>query len=150
MWAWDWGSSKNIEADESTQEGKQSKPTSFNFLGIGFGGGGVSAEQLESYVVPKDLEGQFDVQQIGHFRRIFAAFDADGSGALSRDEFVRGWLAAFKPSSDAVEVCGEAQADAEAEAHARFDAIDTQGDGTIDALEWTQSLPLEVLLSGRP
>ena len=78
-------------------------------------------------------------------QRFFATLDADGSGALSRDEFVRGWLAAFKPSSDAVEVCGEAQADAEAEAHARFDAIDTQGDGAIDALEWTQSLPLEAL-----
>ena len=71
-------------------------------------------------------------------QRFFAALDADGDGALSRDEFVRGWREAFLPPS-AGDDSGLV------EAHARFDAIDTQSDGQIDALEWTQSLPLEAL-----
>ena len=48
-----------------------------------------SEQQLESYIVPKFLHEQFNASEIDHFRRVFAAFDADGTGTIDDEELTK-------------------------------------------------------------
>jgi len=47
---------------------------------------GTSPADLSHLKVPEALVGDFSPEEVDHFRRIFAAFDGDGSGSIDRGE----------------------------------------------------------------
>ena len=90
---------------------------------LGLAAVGTSPADLSHLKVPEALVGDFSPEEVDHFRRIFAAFDGDGSGSIDRGEV--GQMVHKLLGADATE--GQVGALVK-----QFFEADGDGDGEID------------------